>query len=181
MRRRRHRHRVLGPDEQGGGQRQPPRQVPAQRTRPSRKRSQIDEYLEFYQGPGVQHIALATGDILTAVDVLRREGIEFLDTPDSYYEDPELRARIGHVRVPVTELQRRGILVDRDQDGYLLQIFCNPSPTDPRCSSNSSNATARWVSARATSGPVPGDRARARSARKPLTVTSLRIPVPSRP
>ncbi|WP_040813384.1 4-hydroxyphenylpyruvate dioxygenase [Nocardia concava] len=98
---------------------------------PSRKRSQIDEYLEFYQGPGVQHIALATNDILTAVDVLRREGIEFLDTPDSYYEDPELRARIGHVRVPVNELQRRGILVDRDEDGYLLQIFCKPITDRP--------------------------------------------------
>ncbi|WP_067542929.1 4-hydroxyphenylpyruvate dioxygenase [Nocardia crassostreae] len=98
---------------------------------PSRKRSQIDEYLEFYQGPGVQHIALATGDILTAVDVLRREGIEFLDTPDSYYEDPELRARIGHVRAPVEELQSRGILVDRDEDGYLLQIFCKPITDRP--------------------------------------------------
>ncbi|MGW4124325.1 4-hydroxyphenylpyruvate dioxygenase [Nocardia sp. NPDC004711] len=98
---------------------------------PSRKRSQIDEYLEFYRGPGVQHIALATGDILAAVDVLRREGIEFLDTPDSYYEDPELRARIGHVRVPVAELQRRGILVDRDEDGYLLQIFCKPITDRP--------------------------------------------------
>ncbi|SUA73557.1 4-hydroxyphenylpyruvate dioxygenase [Nocardia otitidiscaviarum] len=95
------------------------------------KRSQIDEYLEFYQGPGVQHIALATNDILTAVDCLRREGIEFLATPDTYYEDPELRARIGHVRVPVEELQRRGILVDRDEDGYLLQIFCKPVTDRP--------------------------------------------------
>ncbi|WP_282781397.1 4-hydroxyphenylpyruvate dioxygenase [Nocardia sp. CC201C] len=95
------------------------------------KRSQIDEYLEFYRGPGVQHIALATGDILTAVDCLRREGIEFLATPDTYYEDPELRARIGHVRVPVEELQRRGILVDRDEDGYLLQIFCKPVTDRP--------------------------------------------------
>ncbi|MEV6767701.1 4-hydroxyphenylpyruvate dioxygenase [Nocardia sp. NPDC051030] len=97
----------------------------------SRKKSQIDEYLEFYRGPGVQHIALATSDILTAVDVLRAEGIEFLDTPDSYYEDPELRARIGHVRVPVEELQCRGILVDRDEDGYLLQIFCKPITDRP--------------------------------------------------
>ncbi|MFI1920270.1 4-hydroxyphenylpyruvate dioxygenase [Nocardia sp. NPDC020380] len=97
----------------------------------SRKKSQIDEYLEFYRGPGVQHIALATGDILTAVDTLRREGIEFLDTPDSYYEDPELRARIGHVRVPVEELKSRGILVDRDEDGYLLQIFCKPVTDRP--------------------------------------------------
>ncbi|MFD6399751.1 4-hydroxyphenylpyruvate dioxygenase [Nocardia sp. NPDC060249] len=96
-----------------------------------RKRSQIDEYLEFYRGPGVQHIALATGDILETVDALRAEGIEFLATPDTYYEDPELRARIGAVRVPVGELQRRGILVDRDEDGYLLQIFTRPLTDRP--------------------------------------------------
>lgn len=93
---------------------------------PGRKRSQIDEYLEFYRGPGVQHVALATPDILAAVDTLRAEGIEFLDTPRAYYTDPELRARIGRVRVPVAELERRGILVDRDEDGYLLQIFTRP-------------------------------------------------------
>ncbi len=96
-----------------------------------RKRSQIDEYLEFYRGPGVQHIALATGDILDTVDALRAEGVEFLATPDAYYEDPELRARIGAVRVPVDELQRRGILVDRDEDGYLLQIFTRPLTDRP--------------------------------------------------
>ncbi|GAA1546460.1 4-hydroxyphenylpyruvate dioxygenase [Nocardioides humi] len=92
----------------------------------AKKRSQIDEYLEFYDGPGAQHLALATNDILRTVDALRAEGIEFLSTPDSYYEDPELRARIGEVRVPVEELQKRGILVDRDEDGYLLQIFTKP-------------------------------------------------------
>jgi 4-hydroxyphenylpyruvate dioxygenase len=91
-----------------------------------KRKSQIDEYLEFYGGPGVQHIALATGDILAAVDTLRARGVPFLDTPDAYYTDPELRERIGHVRVPVEELQRRGILVDRDEDGYLLQIFTTP-------------------------------------------------------
>ena len=91
-----------------------------------KRKSQIDEYLEFYAGPGVQHLALATNDILGAVDAIRAEGVEFLDTPDSYYSDSELRARIGHVRVPVEELQRRGILVDRDEDGYLLQIFTKP-------------------------------------------------------
>ncbi|TWG90104.1 4-hydroxyphenylpyruvate dioxygenase [Nocardioides sp. J9] len=92
----------------------------------AKKKSQIDEYLEFYDGPGAQHLALATNDILETVDRLRAEGIEFLATPDSYYEDPELRARIGEVRVPVEELQKRGILVDRDEDGYLLQIFTKP-------------------------------------------------------
>jgi 4-hydroxyphenylpyruvate dioxygenase len=91
-----------------------------------RKKSQIDEYLEFYGGPGAQHVALATSDILGTVDALRAEGIVFLSTPDSYYEDPGLRARIGKVRVPIEQLQRRGILVDRDEDGYLLQIFTKP-------------------------------------------------------
>jgi 4-hydroxyphenylpyruvate dioxygenase len=91
-----------------------------------KKKSQIDEYLEFYRGPGAQHVALATDDILTTVDALRAEGIEFLGTPDSYYEDPALRARIGDVRVPIEELRTRGILVDRDEDGYLLQIFTKP-------------------------------------------------------
>jgi 4-hydroxyphenylpyruvate dioxygenase len=91
-----------------------------------KRKSQIDEYLQFYGGPGAQHLALATSDILQTVDVLRNEGLEFLRTPDSYYEDPELRARIGHVRVPIDQLQSRGILVDRDEDGYLLQIFTKP-------------------------------------------------------
>ncbi|MGC5026183.1 MULTISPECIES: 4-hydroxyphenylpyruvate dioxygenase [unclassified Tsukamurella] len=90
------------------------------------KRSQIDEYLEYYGGPGAQHLAVATNDILAAVDALRAEGVEFLNTPDAYYDDPELRARIGQVRVPVEELRSRGILVDRDEDGYLLQIFTKP-------------------------------------------------------
>ncbi|MDF2092963.1 4-hydroxyphenylpyruvate dioxygenase [Knoellia sp. 3-2P3] len=92
----------------------------------AKRKSQIDEYLEFYNGPGAQHLALATGDIIRTVDELRANGIEFLDTPDSYYEDPELRARIGEVRVPIEELKKRGILVDRDEDGYLLQIFTKP-------------------------------------------------------
>ncbi|MFF5260725.1 4-hydroxyphenylpyruvate dioxygenase [Actinomadura viridis] len=97
----------------------------------SRKKSQIEEYLEFYGGPGVQHIALATNDILASVDRMRAAGVEFLDTPDSYYEDPELRARIGEVRVPVEELQKRKVLVDRDEDGYLLQIFTKPVQDRP--------------------------------------------------
>ncbi|WP_230985443.1 4-hydroxyphenylpyruvate dioxygenase [Microbispora oryzae] len=91
-----------------------------------KRKSQIEEYLEFYGGPGVQHIALATNDILATVDHMTRAGVEFLDTPDSYYDDPALRARIGEVRVPVEELKKRKILVDRDEDGYLLQIFTKP-------------------------------------------------------
>ncbi|MFG1923079.1 4-hydroxyphenylpyruvate dioxygenase [Cryptosporangium sp. NPDC048952] len=96
-----------------------------------KKKSQIDEYLEFYGGPGAQHVALATNDILTTVDAMRAQGVEFLTTPDSYYEEPELRARIGQVRAPIEELQKRGILVDRDEDGYLLQIFTKPTGDRP--------------------------------------------------
>ncbi len=91
-----------------------------------KKKSQIDEYLEFYAGPGVQHLALATPDICATVDGLRARGVQFLATPDSYYTDPVLRERIGRVRVPINELRDRGILVDRDEDGYLLQIFTRP-------------------------------------------------------
>ena len=72
------------------------------------------------------HVALATNDIIGTVDAMVTEGVEFLSTPDSYYEDPALRARIGEVRAPIEELQKRGILVDRDEDGYLLQIFTKP-------------------------------------------------------
>jgi 4-hydroxyphenylpyruvate dioxygenase len=91
-----------------------------------KKKSQIDEYLEFYGGPGCQHIALATNDIVGTVTAMREAGVEFLGTPDSYYDDPELRARIGEVRVPLETLKKHRILVDRDEDGYLLQIFTKP-------------------------------------------------------
>jgi 4-hydroxyphenylpyruvate dioxygenase len=97
----------------------------------SARRSQIDEYLEFYGGPGAQHVAVATNDIVASVDAMRAAGMEFLATPDSYYDDPELRARIGQVRVPIEELKSRSILVDRDEDGYLLQIFTRPVQDRP--------------------------------------------------
>jgi len=97
----------------------------------SRRKSQIDEYLEFYGGPGAQHVAVATNDILASVDAMRAAGCEFLDTPDSYYDDPSLRARIGEVRTPIEELKKRKILVDRDEDGYLLQIFTKPVQDRP--------------------------------------------------
>jgi len=92
----------------------------------AKRKSQIDEYLEFYDGAGCQHIALATGDIIATVTAMRAAGVEFLDTPDSYYDDPALRARIGEVRVPIEVLKEHRILVDRDEDGYLLQIFTAP-------------------------------------------------------
>ncbi|WP_033441284.1 4-hydroxyphenylpyruvate dioxygenase [Saccharothrix sp. NRRL B-16314] len=97
----------------------------------AKKKSQIDEYLEFYSGAGVQHIALATNDIVATLTAMRSAGVEFLETPDSYYDDPELRARIGEVRVPIEVLKEHRILVDRDEDGYLLQIFTKPTGDRP--------------------------------------------------
>ena len=95
-----------------------------------KRKSQIDEYLEFYGGPGVQHVALATNDILRTVDEMSARGVEFLETPASYYDDA-LVERVGPVRAPIEELRRRRILVDRDEDGYLLQIFTKPVQDRP--------------------------------------------------
>ena len=89
-----------------------------------RRRSQIDEYLEFYEGAGAQHIALTTRDIIATVAELETRGVQFLKTPDSYYE--EVPGRIGEIEQPLEELRRHGILVDRDDEGYLLQIFTQP-------------------------------------------------------
>ncbi|MEV6977081.1 4-hydroxyphenylpyruvate dioxygenase [Kitasatospora sp. NPDC093806] len=94
-----------------------------------RKTSQIDEYLRFYGGPGVQHIALATGDIVAAVRELRARGVEFLDTPDSYYDT--VGTWIGETRAAVDELRELRILADRDEDGHLLQIFTKPVQDRP--------------------------------------------------
>ena len=94
-----------------------------------KKKSQIDEYLEFYGGPGVQHVALATGDIVASVRAMRAAGVEFLDTPDSYYET--LGDWVGETRVPVEALRELRILADRDEDGYLLQIFTKPVQDRP--------------------------------------------------
>ncbi|MER8159473.1 4-hydroxyphenylpyruvate dioxygenase [Streptomyces sp. NPDC094472] len=94
-----------------------------------KKKSQIDEYLEFYGGPGVQHIALATNDIVATVRAMRAAGVRFLDTPDSYYET--LGEWVGDTRVPVETLRELKILADRDEDGYLLQIFTKPVQDRP--------------------------------------------------
>ncbi|MEV6670796.1 4-hydroxyphenylpyruvate dioxygenase [Streptomyces sp. NPDC051162] len=95
----------------------------------AKKKSQIDEYLEFYGGPGVQHIALATNDIVATVRAMRAGGVQFLDTPDSYYDT--LGDWAGETRVPVETLRELKILVDRDEDGYLLQIFTKPVQDRP--------------------------------------------------
>ncbi|MEN8650146.1 4-hydroxyphenylpyruvate dioxygenase [Streptomyces sp. 21So2-11] len=95
----------------------------------AKKKSQIDEYLEFYGGPGVQHMALATNDIVATVQAMRVAGVQFLDVPDSYYDT--LGEWAGETRVPVDILRREKILVDRDEDGYLLQIFTKPVQDRP--------------------------------------------------
>ncbi len=94
-----------------------------------KRKSQIEEYLEFYHGPGVQHIAMATDDIIETVSALRRQGVEFLRVPSTYYED--LLARTGPIDEPLSELQELGILVDRDDEGYMLQIFTRPVEDRP--------------------------------------------------
>jgi 4-hydroxyphenylpyruvate dioxygenase len=94
-----------------------------------RKKSQIEEYLEFYKGPGVQHLALATDDILHTVGQLQRQGVEFLKVPHTYYST--LQERVGRIDEPVDELEKLGILVDRDDEGYMLQIFTRPVEDRP--------------------------------------------------
>ena len=94
-----------------------------------KKKSQIEEYLDFYVGPGVQHMALATDDIVKSVTTLRNRGVEFLSAPTTYYK--ELQARVGKIDEPLDVLESLGILVDRDPDGYLLQIFTRPTGDRP--------------------------------------------------
>ena len=88
------------------------------------RKSQIDEYLEFYEGPGAQHIAVATRDIVGTVSELRRRGVEFLTIPEAYYD--EVPSRVPEVVEQLAELREQGILVDRDDEGYLLQVFTKP-------------------------------------------------------
>jgi 4-hydroxyphenylpyruvate dioxygenase len=94
-----------------------------------KRKSQIEEYLEFYHGPGVQHIAMATDDIIETVSSMRSRGVEFLRVPSTYYDD--LTARVGRIDEPIDRLRDLGILVDRDDEGYMLQIFTQPVEDRP--------------------------------------------------
>lgn len=94
-----------------------------------KKKSQIEEYLDFYGGAGVQHIAIRTDDIVATIDALRRNGVEFLDTPESYYD--LLSERVGKIDEALEVLRQRRILVDRDDQGYMLQIFTKPLQDRP--------------------------------------------------
>jgi 4-hydroxyphenylpyruvate dioxygenase len=94
-----------------------------------KKKSQIEEYLDFYRGPGVQHIAVETDDILETVADLRRRGVEFLYVPETYYDD--VLDRVGDIHEDLESLKKMNILVDRDDSGYLLQIFTKPVEDRP--------------------------------------------------
>ncbi len=94
-----------------------------------KKKSQIDEYLEFYHGAGVQHIAIITQDVIKTVTELQNRGVDFLQVPGSYYD--ELEARVGKIDEDISALRKLGILVDRDDEGYLLQIFTKPVEDRP--------------------------------------------------
>lgn len=94
-----------------------------------KKKSQIEEYLDFYKGAGVQHIAIATDDIIETVSELRKRGVEFLYVPENYYED--ILDRVGHINEDLKELKKLNILIDRDEEGYLLQIFTKPIQDRP--------------------------------------------------
>ena len=89
-----------------------------------KKKSQIEEYIDYYRGAGVQHIAVATDDIVSTVTDLRARGVQFLDVPDSYYDD--LVQRVGQIDEEIEVLKSLRILVDRDEQGYLLQLFTKP-------------------------------------------------------
>lgn len=109
----------------GNGRIKFPINEPAQ----GKKKSQIDEYLEFYDGPGVQHIAIATDDIIETVSALRDRGVEFLRVPSTYYDS--LTDRVGQIDEDIASLSELGVLVDRDDEGYLLQIFTKPVEDRP--------------------------------------------------
>ena len=94
-----------------------------------RRKSQIDEYLDYNAGPGVQHVAIQTDDIVGTVEALQERGVLFLRTPDAYYEDAF--DRVGEIDESWDDLRRLGILVDRDEDGYLLQIFTKTAQDRP--------------------------------------------------
>jgi 4-hydroxyphenylpyruvate dioxygenase len=94
-----------------------------------KKKSQVEEYLDFYEGEGVQHIAVATHNIVETVTNLKNRGVEFLTIPDSYYD--ELLERVGRIDEDIAPLKELGILVDRDDEGYLLQIFTKPVEDRP--------------------------------------------------
>ncbi len=111
--------------QNGNGRVQFPINEPAE----GKRKSQIEEYLDYYLTPGVQHIAMSTGDILKTIRTLRQRGIEFLRVPDTYYQ--QLPERVGEIKEPLEAIREQGILVDCDDEGYLLQVFSRPLQDRP--------------------------------------------------
>jgi 4-hydroxyphenylpyruvate dioxygenase len=94
-----------------------------------KKKSQIEEYVDYYRGSGVQHVAMATENIMYTVGELRKRGVEFLTVPESYYET--VSERVGIIEEDINELRKLGVLIDRDEEGYLLQLFTKPVEDRP--------------------------------------------------
>ncbi len=103
--------------------------IPINEPAEGQKKSQIEEYIDFYPGPGIQHLAITTDDIVHTIGSCRERGVDFLDTPDSYYDG--LRERMGGIDEAIEDLERLKILVDEDEDGYLLQLFTDPIQDRP--------------------------------------------------
>jgi 4-hydroxyphenylpyruvate dioxygenase len=103
--------------------------LPINEPAPGVRKSQVEEYLDFYRGPGIQHLALTTGNILRTVEKLRQRGVDFIRVPDTYYEN--LAERVGDIKESLDEIRRLGLLVDRDDEGYLVQIFTRPQADRP--------------------------------------------------
>ena len=143
-----------------------------------KKKSQIQEFLDWYHTPGVQHVALRTEDIVGTVRRLRENGVEFLGMPHAYYES--LADRVGDVGVPMDVLEELGIEADRDEEGYLLQIFTRPIQDRPDVLLRDHRAPrlAR-LRRRQLQGAVRGDRARAGPARQPLADVAARDRLPA--
>ncbi|MBD3165827.1 4-hydroxyphenylpyruvate dioxygenase, partial [bacterium] len=103
--------------------------MPINEPAPGKMKSQIQEYVDFHRGPGVQHIALLTNDIIDTVSTMKENGVEFLFVPDTYYDD--ILSRVGPIEEELQELAKLGILIDRDDQGYLLQLFTKPVEDRP--------------------------------------------------
>ena len=137
-----------------------------------KRKSQIEEYLEFNHGPGVQHIAMASENIVETVEALQERGVLFLATPDSYYEDvPE---RVGEIDEDYDDLRRLRILADRDDDGYLLQIFTKTAQDRPTLFFEVIERHGARLRRRQLQGAVRGDRARAGAPREFVSLASRR-------
>ena len=142
-----------------------------------RRKSQIEEYLEFYHGPGVQHIAMATNDILATVAKLQEQGVAFLTVPHTYYT--ELEGRVGKIDEPIAELEKLGVLVDRDDEGYMLQIFTKPVEDRPTLFYEIiQRKGSRSFGKGQFQGALRGDRAGAGGARQSVTLAHAIAPPP---